>query len=248
MSAGSLAFIMAREMGRCHAKHDRVITLALLIGGGYITNLSRDNMQEIEELLSRWIPSSEILADRAGALAVGDIQLAETTLLAWYLRSTSLADLIDLQTLKQPAQEYHESTIRLSDVLNMTVPLISRRLSYLDELKSSTGLSNWKSLIEDMPDLEDEVVTASEQTAEGEQPAEEAEFQHDISRRTTREVFRMICTGCKTPLRVPKSVLEGKEAMNIQCPNPECARVFTIRKKDLPNGHNSESETTVELE
>jgi hypothetical protein len=46
--------------------------------------------------------------------------------------------------------------------------------------------------------------------------------------------LRMVCSACKTGMRIPKASLANKEAVSIRCPNTGCAKVFTLKKQSKP--------------
>jgi hypothetical protein len=43
--------------------------------------------------------------------------------------------------------------------------------------------------------------------------------------------MRLKCSHCATPMRVPLKVLEGKQQVNVRCPNAKCGKTVTLKKK-----------------
>lgn len=54
--------------------------------------------------------------------------------------------------------------------------------------------------------------------------------------------LRLKCATCKTALRVPLKAFEGKEQVNVRCPNAKCAKVMTLKKKTDSTTTNSASD------
>lgn len=46
--------------------------------------------------------------------------------------------------------------------------------------------------------------------------------------------LRLKCVGCGTRLRVPSSAMAGKDQLNVRCPNAQCGKTMTLKKKPAP--------------
>ncbi len=217
-----LLFLFAREMGHCRAGHALWKTvIKFLIGeqgprkgvlaGGIFNVLSPSALIEgaIEVPLLAWARQAEITADRAGMLAVGDEELARRVLLSWSLRSPFLYKQISVEAWLEQQAEADDDYTKLSELMTSSTPYITRRLKLMDEFARTTYLKQWRDLINQYaPPVTVEIRAP--------QPAP--------------EVVRLKCKHCQTPMRIPRSALEGKSVVSLKCPDPKCGKTTVIRK------------------
>lgn len=224
-----LLFLFAREMGHCrtgHALWKTVIKFLVgeqrnrqgLMGGGLFSAigkvLSPSALIEgtLEVPLMAWARQAEITADRAGLLALGNEEIVRRVLLSWSLKSPLLQRQINVKEwLKQHAESDDEMT-KLSELMTSSTPYITRRLKLISEFAKSPELNRWQTVIKSY-------------TAKAKPQNVEKKPDEDI---------RMKCGSCKTPMRIPARVFEGKSSLSIRCPNPKCGKTTYLKKKANP--------------
>lgn len=220
-----LLFLFAREMGHCrtgHALWKTVIRFLIgeqrtksgLMGGGLFGALGKVLSpsalisETIEVPLMAWARQAEITADRAGMLALGNEEIVRRVLLSWSLKSPILQRQINVQEwLKQQAENDDDMT-KLSELINSSTPYITRRLKLLSQFAASPELARWQSIIKSY--------TAKVK------PPEQSKKEEDI---------RLKCASCKTPMRIPAKVFEGKTQLSIRCPDAKCGKMTYLKMK-----------------
>lgn len=221
-----LLFLFAREIGHCrtgHALWQTVIKFLMgeqgkrrgLMGGGLFAALSPSALMEgaIETPLLAWARQSEITADRAGMLAVGDEEVARRVLLSWTLRSSFLYKQINIDAWLKQQAEGEDDFSKLSELTTSSTPYIAKRLRLLSEFASSPELIKWKKVINKYS----EAFIKADEKKNAPPPAEES--------------LKTKCAYCGKMLSVPLKVLEGKEQLNVRCSNEQCRKVTVVRKK-----------------
>jgi hypothetical protein len=51
----------------------------------------------------------------------------------------------------------------------------------------------------------------------------------------TDDALRLVCSACRTGMRIPKAMLADKEALTIRCPNAQCAKTVTLKRQAKPS-------------
>jgi Zn-dependent protease with chaperone function len=222
-----LLFLFAREIGHCrtgHALWQTVIKFLMgeqgrrngLMGGGLFAALIPSALLEgaIETPLLAWARQSEITADRAGMLAVGDEEVARRVLLSWTLKSSFLYKQINLQAWLEQQAAGEDDFSKVSELTTSSTPYIARRLRILSEFAQSPELKKWQEVIK-------KYIAVSSHGVDEKKNAPPA----------AAESLKTKCTFCGTMLSVPFKVLEGKEQLNVRCSNAQCGKVIVIKKK-----------------
>lgn len=239
-----LLFLFAREMGHCrtgHALWKTVIRFLIgeqrsksgLMGGGLFGALGKVLSpsallsETIEVPLMAWARQAEITADRAGMLALGNEEIVRRVLLSWSLKSPILQRQINVQEWLKQQSENDDDMTKLSELINSTTPYITRRLKLLSQFAASPELARWQSVIK--------IHTAKIK------PQEPSKKVEDI---------RLKCASCKTPMRVPGTIFEGKTQLSIRCPNAKCGKTTYLKKKadSAPKGDQISRKEQREIE
>lgn len=229
-----LLFVLAREMGHCRAGHALWKTVIRFLAGdiGLHSGLLSDGMlgaisptklieSAIEMPLMAWSRQSEITADRAGLLAIGDEALARRVLLAWSIRSATLLKQVNLEEwMKQEAESANQLT-RISEMTTSSSMYTARRLRLLGQAASESDLMRWSQSIQPV----------RKRLAPPPQPVAGSSVASPAAPPIPRDSIRVVCTRCQTGMRVPLAVLRGKPALNVRC--PQCQNVLTLRPKPV---------------
>jgi len=232
-------FILAREMGHCRAGHalwKSVIQLLAgtttqhgLLSNGVLNALNPAKLLEgaIEIPLMAWSRQSEITADRAGLLAVGDEVLARRVLLAWSIRSARLLKQINIEEWMKQEGASDDQLTRFSEMTTSSSMYTTRRLRLLSQAAREPGLTAWRQSIQE----------ARKRIAPPPKPAASASPASRPAPRPTvppppPDSIRVVCSQCQTAMRIPFAVLRGKPSLNVRC--PQCQNITTLRPRPAP--------------
>jgi Zn-dependent protease with chaperone function len=232
-----LLFMLAREMGHCCAGHALWKTVVRfiagdvgihsgLLSGGLLGVISPTKLLEgaAEMPLMAWSRQSDVTADRAGLMAVGDEALARRVLLAWSIRSARLLKEINIEEWMKQEESSDDHMTRLSEMATSSSMYTTRRLRLLGQAAKEPELMRWSESVQPIrkqlavvtkPAPVSPVVAAARQAvAKADAPADS---------------IRVVCTKCQAAMRVPLAVLKGKASLNVRC--PQCQNVMTLRAK-----------------
>ncbi|MEW6126224.1 MAG: M48 family metallopeptidase [Acidobacteriota bacterium] len=243
-----LLFMLAREMGHCRAGHalwKTVIRFLLgeqsprrgMMAGGLLANLNLSHLVEgaVELPLLAWARQSEITADRAGLLAVMDEEIARRVLLTWYLKSAQLIRQINMEAWLEQEADSDDQMTKLSEMTSSSTPYITRRLKLLTQFARSPEMENWRARMRGI--IAPPPVPRAQRPpliAQGNQPAPASPAVAPPQTKPADDALRIICSACRTPMRIPRSALAGKAALNVRCPNAQCAKIVTLKKQPAP--------------
>ncbi len=156
-----LLFVLAREMGHCRAGHALWKTVTRFIAGdttvhngllsdGLINALSPSKLIHgaIDLPLMAWARQSEITADRAGLLAVGDEALARRVLLAWSVRSARLLQMVNIEEWMKQEEASDDQMTRVSEMTTSSSMYTTRRLRLLGQAAREPELMRWSQSIQ----------------------------------------------------------------------------------------------------
>jgi hypothetical protein len=175
----------------------------------------------IEMPLMAWSRQSEITADRAGLLAIGDEALARRVLLAWSIRSAMLLQQVNIEEWMKQEESSADQVTRISEMTSSSSMYTARRLRMLGQCAREPELMRWSQSIQPIrkrlapPPAPVPVTPAIKTTAPP----------------VPRDSIRVVCTKCQAALRVPLTVLRGKQTLNVRC--PQCQGVVTMRQKPV---------------
>jgi Zn-dependent protease with chaperone function len=254
--AEELLFLFAREMGHCRAGHSLWKTvLHFLVGsqstkvegksGGILRHLNLTALvtDAVELPLLAWARHSEITADRAGMLALGNEQEVRKVLLAWSLKSPALYDKINIEAwIQQQSTEGDDAMTRVSEMVTSPVPYIARRLKLMADFAGSNELRQSRAIIENslkqagIVKNDPKPIAATEAKAETEKKvtADTNQAKAETQSKPQSDVIKIACTSCKTAMRIPLTAFGDKESLNVRCPNKDCGKVLAIKRKPAP--------------
>ena len=227
-----LLFILAREMGHCRAGHAlwKTVTRFLagdvgvhsgLLSNGVLHALSPTKLIEgaIDIPLMAWARQSEITADRAGLLALGDPAVARRVLLAWSIRSARLLKQVNIDEWMKQEEASDDSMTRFSEMTTSSTMYTTRRLRLIGQSALEPALMRWSQSVQPVRK------TLGAQT----EPAPAPAVAKPAGQPASRDSLRVACPKCQTAMRVPFAVLRGKPFLNVRC--PQCKSVMTLRPK-----------------
>ncbi|RMF24331.1 MAG: M48 family peptidase [Deltaproteobacteria bacterium] len=230
-----LLFVVAREMGHVRAGHAlwRTVTELVrgrrdagsILGGGVMEFLNPAKLiqSSVQAPLMAWKRNSELTADRAGLLVVGDMEVAERVLMQWALKSFPLYRRISQSAWRRQEDESDDATMRVSEWMMTANPYIARRLKLLRAFAASADFAAWREVVaywtRDLPDFE---LPATSTEPGAQQP------------RRAGDMVRIICVVCKQPMRVPRAALQGRSVVKIRCANPQCRKVMAVKARRPP--------------
>jgi Zn-dependent protease with chaperone function len=156
-----LLFVLAREMGHCRAGHALWKTVTRFIAGdtsihsgllsdGLINAIHPSKLIQgaLDLPLMAWARQSEISADRAGLLAVGDEALARRVLLAWSVRSARLLQQVNIEEWMKQEEASDDQVTRLSEMTTSSSMYTTRRLRLLGQAAHEEALMRWSRSIQ----------------------------------------------------------------------------------------------------
>lgn len=216
-----LLFVLAREMGHCRAGHALWKTVTRFLNGatnrsgvfsnGILSAISPTKLIEgaIDIPLMGWQRQSDVTADRAGLLAVGDETLARRVLLAWSIKSNRLLKQVNIEEWMKQEDASDDQLTRFSEMTTSSSMYTTRRLRLLGQAARETNLMGWSQAIQP---IRKTLIPP---------PAKAAAAKGDG--------LRVVCAKCQNAMRIPFAVLQGKTSLNVRC--SQCQNVFTLRRK-----------------
>lgn len=231
-----LLFLLGREMGHCRAGHALWKTVSQfvsgrahrhsLMGDGVLKMLNPAKLVEsaVDMPLMAWARHAEITADRAGYLVVGREEVARRVLQTWTFRSFPLLTRLDAAAWQDQESESDPMSMAAEWALSST-PYIAGRLRNLREFVAAEDVQGWRAVIQHwLPPLPPPL------------PAPAAGPPRPLGPPAPPpppdpNTLRLVCVSCKEPMRIPKAALEGKELVNVRCPNAACRTVLAVRPR-----------------
>ncbi len=245
-------FLLAREMGHCHAGHALwKSVIRFLVGeqsdakgfmAGGIMNAIKSPLAlvsgAIEVPLLAWARQAEITADRAGLLCIGNEEIARRVLISWSLKSSFLFRQINIEEwLRQQAEDEDDGYSKLSELTTSSTPYLNRRLNLLNEYAKSAEFHNWRNAIVDA------IRRAAPKPA-----AEPKQLAKSNETKKSAKFLAVKCSNCQTPMRVPLKALEGKKELPVKCPNRKCGKIIKLKKsvKTVENDRSAPKPNKIE--
>lgn len=230
-----LLFVLAREMGHCRAGHALWKTVTRFLTGdtsvqhgvlsdGLLNAISPTRLIHgaVEMPLMMWSRQSEITADRAGLLAVGDEALARKVLLAWSIRSARLLKQVNIDEWLKQEEDSGDQMTRFTEMTTSSSMYTTRRLRLIGQAAREPDLMQWSQSIQP---YRQQLTPKPAPVALA--PARSAP--HTEHAKAPADSIRVVCNKCHGAMRIPLSVLHGKPSLNVRC--PQCQTVFTLRPK-----------------
>ena len=248
-----MLFILAREMGHCRAGHALWKTVMQFVSGrshkrsiagdGLLKMLNPAKLIEsaIDAPLMAWARHAEITADNAGVLAVGNEAVARRVLQAWTFRSFPLLQRINHDAWMEQEDASDAAMLQVAEWTLASAPYLAGRLRLMREFARSDFLGQWRAVIEHWsPPSPPVPVSAPTAAASATRPAARPappRIDNDA------DMIRLRCAACARDMRIPKSVMAGKDSALVRCPDPACRAVMTMRKAAPVESANTVAQT-----
>jgi Zn-dependent protease with chaperone function len=156
-----LLFVLSREMGHCRAGHALWNTVLRFVAGdvsvhtgllsnGLINAINPTKLIQgaIDLPLMAWSRQSDVTADRAGLMAVGDEALVRRVLLAWSIRSARLLQQVNIEEWLKQESASDDSMTRFSEMTTSSSMYTTRRLRLLGQAAHEAELMRWSQSIQ----------------------------------------------------------------------------------------------------
>ncbi len=156
-----LLFVLAREMGHCRAGHALWNTVLRFVAGdvsvhtgllsnGLINAINPTKLIQgaIDLPLMAWSRQSDVTADRAGLMAVGDENLVRRVLLAWSIRSARLLQQVNIEEWLKQESASDDSMTKFSEMTTSSSMYTTRRLRLLGQAAREAELMRWSQSIQ----------------------------------------------------------------------------------------------------
>ena len=232
-----LLYLLAREMGHIRAGHVMWTTVSRFLTGS--THMDRSIMGRGSGLLDAvkptkilenardaalmtWCRHSEITADRAGMLAVGNPEIARKVLMSWSMKSFPLYQRINMDAWMEQEEASDERLIGVSEMMMSTMPYLARRMKMLRDFGSSEHMLAWRDYI-------NRSSPPAEPTAPAAAPAAGRPAGAAPPAPKVEDVLRFQCNKCKTPMKIPRAAMQGRSVVRVICPAPECKTPMNLR-------------------
>ena len=228
--AEDMLYILGREMGHIAAGHAVWKTLiqftsgrqqSKTIGGhGLLQFLNPAKIVEsaIDAPLMAWARHAEITADRAGALVVGQRDVARRVAIQWSLKSFPLFPRINLEALEREVAQSDDRQLQVSEWTMSSTPYLARRLRIMNEFFASETLIGWRAVIDHW----------QRPASAPPEPRSSAIVKPTSPEPMIADAIKLTCIACHEVMRVPRADLEGKAEVKVRCPNPACAKVLEV--------------------
>jgi predicted Zn finger-like uncharacterized protein len=195
--------------------------------------------------LMAWSRQSDVTADRAGLLAVGDEALARRVLLAWSIKSNRLLKQINIEEWMKQEEASGDQMTRISEMTTSASMYTTRRLRLLGMAAREPELMRHSQIAQPArmalapppkpaPPPRPVAAHAPVPHSPAHTPGALAAAPASVSPAPApapqpADSIRVVCNKCHAAMRVPLAVLRGKTSMNVRC--PQCQTVMTLRPK-----------------
>ena len=239
-----MLYLLGREMGHIRAGHVMWRTASKFLtgsthmnrsvmGGGLLSALTPGKMLEnaIDAPIMAWARHSEITADRAGLLVVGNVEVARKVVMSSSLKSFPLYQRINQDDWLQQEESSEEQIMRISEMTMSTMPYLARRMKMLREFGSTPNCGAWRKYIETVAPVAPAAATAAPApiAARGAAPVAVPKPAPAKSVPPADDAWRFTCRACQTPIKVPRAALAGKRVVRVTCPKPGCGVEMNCR-------------------
>ncbi|ESQ76901.1 zinc-ribbon domain-containing protein [Asticcacaulis sp. YBE204] len=226
-----LLYLLGREMGHVAAGHAMWNTVArfmtgqssqrTIMGEGVMQFINPAKIVEsaVEAPLMAWARQSQITADRAGAICVGDPAIVRQVTLQWAMKSFPVIKKLNLDALERQIADSVNGAHQMAEMTLGNQPFLMRRLRLQAEFSATSDFTQWRRVIDHWIAAEKppEIVNTAKPSGLKAEPVDDGHV-------------RLSCIACSEPLRFDRSKFQNEvDALKVRCPNPDCRKVLEVR-------------------
>jgi phage FluMu protein Com len=209
-----------------------------VLAGGLLNAISPTKLigGALEMPLMAWSRQSEVTADRAGLLAIGDVALARRVLLTWSIRSASLMKQVNIEEWMKQEDASADNLTHISEMTMSSTIYTARRLHFLGLAAKEPSLMQWSEKIQPTRKQLSAALKPTPTIKAGAITKAGAPSKLGVGGKlgvdgspAPADSLRVVCSKCQNAMRVPLAVLRGKTSLNVRC--PQCQNVMTLRSK-----------------
>ncbi|EGF92514.1 peptidase M48, Ste24p [Asticcacaulis biprosthecium C19] len=217
-----MLYLLGREMGHVAAGHAMWNTVSrfmsgqsaqrTIMGEGVMQFINPAKIVEsaIDAPLMAWARQSQITADRAGAMVVGDPAVVRNVTLQWAMKSFPVLKKLNVAALERQVADAVGGAHQMAEMTMGSQPFLMRRLRLQAEFSGTSDFSAWRRVIDHW--------------LEAEKPKKAPEPPIDDGH------VRLTCIACSEPLRFDRSRFANEtDAIKVRCPNAACRKVLEVR-------------------
>ncbi len=223
-----LLYLLGREMGHVAAGHALWNTVSrfmsgqsasrTIMGEGVMQFLNPTKIVEsaVEAPLMAWARQSQITADRAGALVVGDAGIVRRVTVQWAMKSFPVLKKLSFEALERQIADTVGATHQVAEMTMGSQPFLMRRLRLQQEFSGTSDFAQWRRVIDHWIDAE----TPKAPPVAAASPKQPVDDGH----------VRLNCIACQGPLRFDRGRFANEtDAIKVRCPNADCRKVLEVR-------------------
>ncbi len=214
-----LLYVLGREMGHAAAGHALWRTVIQFMSGkrqfnrnimgeGVLQFLNPAKIVEsaIDAPLMAWARHSEITADRAGALVVGNEDTVRRVSTQWAMKSFPLFAQLNMEAFQRQIDEAADVN-PLAEMTLSSVPYLTHRLRLARAFHASEAYLGWRKVIDHW-------------TAPPPKPRA----------RPAQDLVKLNCIACHGPLSFARSLFAADGSpLRVRCPDPKCRKVMEVK-------------------
>jgi Zn-dependent protease with chaperone function/DNA-directed RNA polymerase subunit M/transcription elongation factor TFIIS len=234
-----LLFVLGHELGHLISNHALWTTVSMFLVGQHRSTVMSDGLisyfsnplkiveQGMESVISSWMRVSDLTADRAALLVVGDFEIAKRVLFLLYFKSRRELQDINLDEWVKQQMSKEAGAQKLSEFGSPT-PYLGSRLKELQSFYQSPQYEVLRKKVESgcgivMTDLFDDKGVLKKKDDAG----KTAKSDESISMKIpTAKGITCRCPKCQTKLTVQVKKIPENKVVKISCPS--CKNLFQL--------------------
>lgn len=240
-----LLFVLGHELGHLVSNHALWTTVSMFLVGQhrssvmsegiiqYLTNPFKVVEQGMESVISSWMRVSDLTADRAALLVVGDFEVAKRVLFLLYFKSRRELQDVNLDEWVRQQMSQDSGAQKLSEFGSPT-PYLGTRLKELQIFYDSPRYAALRKQVEagcglELNDLFDDKGTLKKKGNGGKSGKQDGSV---LLKIPTAKGISCRCPKCDTKLSVQLKRVPDSKTVKISCPT--CKGAFELDLSRVP--------------
>lgn len=227
-----LLFLLAHELGHVKSGHAMYRTVAHIIAGTHSKDITSGGILgflDIKKLITlpvelpllAWMRHSEITADRAAILALGDLNIARKVLIIMCLKSADMYKKINIEEYLKQQDSLDSHISKLSEFVSQSSPYIAKRIKLVSEYFNSPVFSLVRSRMEGSAELKAAIENVKNLARER-APSGPAKIKIE-------KKLRGQCPECGKPYSVNMEKIPKEGKFKLRC--SACRKIFIAQEK-----------------